>query len=169
MRLKIWCDGWKRKYFGFACQLNRALARCARSDFQELWFIYLWCWLNYHCHCSVVWALPSPAFGLTLPLVSRWSASTMTSAVAVRLETWSRKEQMPLSRLLTSAQLAAMSIMLIMCRRIRRKVIPLDWQTFFYQMRLLPSFNENINCSEAKCEVTNNPGLINLKFKLPPQ
>jgi hypothetical protein len=27
MRLKIRCDGWKRKYFGFAWQLNRAIAR----------------------------------------------------------------------------------------------------------------------------------------------
>jgi hypothetical protein len=23
---KIRCDGWKRKYFGFACQVNTALA-----------------------------------------------------------------------------------------------------------------------------------------------
>jgi hypothetical protein len=32
MRLKIRCDGWKRKYFGFAWQLNRALDRCTEDS-----------------------------------------------------------------------------------------------------------------------------------------
>jgi hypothetical protein len=29
MRLKIRCDGWKRKYFGYALQMNAALIHLA--------------------------------------------------------------------------------------------------------------------------------------------
>jgi hypothetical protein len=32
MRLKIRCDGWKKKYFGFACQVNRAIIRLLVND-----------------------------------------------------------------------------------------------------------------------------------------
>jgi hypothetical protein len=31
MRLKIRCDGWKRKYFGFACEVNTLKVEIAFS------------------------------------------------------------------------------------------------------------------------------------------
>jgi hypothetical protein len=30
--LKIWCDGWKRKYFGFAWEVNTCLVKYVSSD-----------------------------------------------------------------------------------------------------------------------------------------
>jgi hypothetical protein len=68
MRPNIWCDGWKRKYFGFAWEVNGALVAQVGPNQEKSQLIH------WHPHMATWFVTPPPLFSRhTFSLTCGWA------------------------------------------------------------------------------------------------